>query len=49
MSDLYINIRIFDYHFQLNNRWKFRISNNADSHSRKGYPNGKFRIYQFFN
>lgn len=49
MSDLYINIRIFDWHFQVSDKWKVRISNNADSHSRKNYPDGKFRVYQFFN
>jgi len=49
MSNLYINIRILNWHFQLTNEWKFSISNNADSHGNKGYPDGYFSIYQFFN
>ena len=49
MSNLYINIRFLNWHFQVTNDWKFSVKNNADSHGNKDYPDGYFRIYQFFS
>lgn len=46
MSNLYINIRVWLYHFQVTDEWKVSISRN-DYH--RDNHDGFFRIYQFFN
>lgn len=48
MSNDYINIRIFSWHFHLNFDWKMSIGKNT-YHKEKNWPDGYFRIYQFFN
>lgn len=48
MSNLYINIRIMSWHLQVDFDWKITVSKNK-YHSDKGYPDGYFKIYQFFN
>ena len=48
MSNLFINIRIFDWHFQLTKNWIPSISNNKKYHSEAEWPHGKWCIYQFF-
>ena len=45
MSNLYINIRIGMYHFQVDFNWKVSVSKNE---AHRGYPHGYFEIYQFF-
>lgn len=48
MSDLYVNIRFLQWHFQVSFTGKITISKNP-FHKENGYPDGYFSIYQFFN
>lgn len=44
MSNLRINIRLFMYHLQVSNDWKFSFTKNEYHRKR---PNGWFAIYDF--
>lgn len=48
MSNLHINVRVLNWHFQLTKDWKPSISNNRKYHSECGYPQGKWCVYEFF-
>jgi hypothetical protein len=48
MSNLIINIRILDWHFQVSNSCRWRVVKN-DYHSTNKYPHGLWCIYKFFN
>ena len=45
MSNLYVNIRVGLYHLQVTNDWKFSFERN---NAHVGYPDGRFKVYQFF-
>ena len=49
MSNLIINIRILDWHFQVSANGKCAITNNKEHHSRSNYPHGLWCIYKLFN
>lgn len=44
MSNLRINIRVFLWHFQVTDGWKFKIKKNE---YHKGYHDGYFDVYSF--
>lgn len=44
MSNLRINIRFFQWHFQVTYDWKFSVEYNE---LHKGLPDGWFEIYEF--
>ncbi len=44
MGNMRINIRLFMWHFQVTDNWKFSFSYNE---YHKGYPDGWFSIYDF--
>lgn len=46
MSDTYINIRFKNRHFQLTRDWKIQITTN--NYHKAPWPDGRFRIYEFF-
>lgn len=48
MSNLIINIRILDWHFQVAKPFRFRLVKN-DYHSTNKYPHGVWCIYKLFN
>ena len=48
MSDRLINIRILDWHFGINRRWRPFLSRNR-YHRENNWPDGKMAIYEFFN
>jgi len=47
MDSTIINIRVLDWHFQIQrDTWKPRLSRNA-YHRLHGWPDGKWRVYRF--
>lgn len=48
MSDPYINIRVFSWHFMLTKKFMPRITHN-ESHKINQWDDGYFRVYEFFN
>jgi len=45
MNNCLINIRIGMWHFQIDEKWNFRLSKNQ---YHRGYPDGRFAVYSFF-
>jgi len=49
MSNLWLNMMIFGYHIQAGDPWwHFKFSYN-NYHKVNGWPEGYFKIFQFFN
>jgi hypothetical protein len=47
MSNLIVNIRFFDWHFQVDDTWRPSVSRNS-YHRENGWPDGRVRIHQWF-
>lgn len=48
LSNMKVNIRMLDWHFQIDGKWKCSLTKNSKYHSEIDYSHGLWSIYTFF-